>query len=228
MLYSDSRGEVTLNVFNLTYNPNPIILNTSSIQDFLDNSLGISNFSIAIGTYAGNITFDEIKYDYAGGNDTINITVHSPDYIGYLNQTNITLWYSSWKYNFPYSWADIIFFLPRTNNSKNISAYGQTAIKPIYNITTTNYGGRNLNLSIKLNQTHSCLNVSWNLSGTKKLGNVLNSTYQEFTTNLEYLNNTKIWFWADLNECNPEDNWILRPYIQIQSYCKGCYFGGVQ
>ena len=222
-VYSDSKGYVNLNFFNLTYNPNPIRLNKTSVQNFLGNSSEIINFTIPIGTYSGNITIDDIKFDYSGGNDTINITVHSPNYLGFLNQTNITLWRSSFFYNLPYTWVDVIFFLPRTNNSKNVSAYGQTANIPIYNFTTTNYGGRNMNLSMRLNESSSCLNVTWNATGNNKpIGYVLNTSWQEIIGDLEYLNNTKVWFWADLDNCDASDNWALQPEVQIEGYCKEC------
>ena len=222
-VYSDSKGYVNLNIFNLTYNPNPVKLNKTSVQNFLSNSRGVINFTIPIGTYSGNITIDDIKFDYAGGNETINITIHSPNYLGFLNQTNITLWRSSFFYNLPYTWVDVIFFLPRTNNSKNVSAYSQTANIPTYNFTTTNYGGRNMNISMRLNESSSCLNITWNSTGSNKpIGYVLNTSWQEIIGDLEYLNNTKVWLWADLNNCDASDNWALQPEVQIEGYCKEC------
>ncbi len=222
---SDTLGLILIDSINLTYDPNPIRLNISAIQDYLSDSSGYTNFSIPIGSVGGQINISNIRYDYAGGNETINVTIHTIDY-SYVNQTNITFWYSSWKYNLPYDWTYAILFLPTSNNSKNVSAYGQTISTPIYNITTTNYGGRNLNFSVRLKESNSCLNITWNSTGSfKPNGFVLNTSWQEVSQDLEYLNNTKIWLWADLKQCNPSDNWALRPEIQIESYCVGCSWG---
>ena len=49
--------------------------------------------------------------------------------------------------------------------------------------------------------------------------NILNATWQDFSTNLEYLNNTQVWLWADYS-CNYTswNNWF--PDI----YLRGCAF----
>lgn len=136
---------------------------------------------------------------------------------------NLLVYFSDFFKNLPYTWTEHIFFLPRSNSSKNVSAYGQTTSIPLFNITTTNYGGMNMNLSIKVNETFSCLNISWNATGnTKPTNQKVNTTWQEIATNLEYLNNTQIWLWADLDNCNASDRKILNPEIYLESYCKEC------
>ncbi len=214
-------GQIDVYDINLTYNPNPVYLNHSAVSTYLQNSVGFVDFPISIESINGNITFDDVRFDYKGGNDTIEVLAHNADYS--VNQSlNIIVYHSNFYKLLPYTWADDIFFMPRTNSSKNVSAYGQTSTISVYNITTTNYGG-NMNLSIKLNESFSCLNITWNVTGnTKPSGNKLNTTYQEIKTNLEYLNNTKIWLWADLDNCDASDQRILQPYLQVSGYCVDC------
>ncbi len=188
----------------------------------MGNSTNFVNIPITFeGIQNGTLEIKDIRFDYAGGNDTINVTIHSVDY-SYVNQTNIIVWYSDYFRRLPYTWVDVIFFLPSTNNSKNISAYGQTLVKPIYNITTTNYGGKDMNMSIRLNESISCLNVTYGYNGTKPLENVLNTSWQQIFSGMPYKNNSRIWLWADLNQCNPSDARILRPEVQLESYCVDC------
>ncbi len=225
VITSDSVGQLNLDTLNLTYNPNPVILDIDYIQNFLDASSGFVNFSIPFSSpNEGNITIKHLNYDYAGGNDTISVLAHNLDYSINLSR-NLTYFYSGFYKNLPYTWTGDIFFLPRTNSSKNVSAYGQTSSKPIFNITTTNYGGRNLNLSIRLNESNSCLNITFNRTGYgTPINQKINTTWRDIFFNLEYLNNSKVWFWADLENCNPADKRILRPSIQIESYCDSCFW----
>ncbi len=111
--------------------------------------------------------------------------------------------------------------MPKSNSSKNVTAYGQTKTKPAYNITTTNYGG-DINLSIKFNESFECLNITWSNNATKNESNLINTTWQTINSNLEYLNNTKLWLWADFENCNASDQRILQPYIEIEGYCVDC------
>ncbi len=220
-IISEGVGELLLDEFNLTYNPNPVSLDLDSIIAFLALSLGFVDFPISIESISGNISIDDIGYDYAGGNSTIEVLAHNADYSQNVSR-NITYFYSSFEKVLPYTWVDVIFFRPQTNSSKNVSAYGQTSTTPIYNLTTTNYGG-DMNLSIKLNESFSCLNITWNSTGnTKPSGNKLNTTYQEIVTNVEYLNNTQIWLWADFENCNASEQRVLSPYLFVEGYCVDC------
>jgi hypothetical protein len=141
-----------------------------ALKDCLDSYSDILQIKITdIGSYdhfyCKNLT-DWREIDYGGlylyeEQMIWNITAE-------INETlNVTVFYSDFQKSLPYSWTPDVFFLPKTNSSKNVTAYGQTSIKPIFDILTTNYGGKNLNLSIKVNQTYSCLNLTWNTNSTK-------------------------------------------------------------
>ena len=221
IISSSTIGLVNIDIINITYDPNPVVLNKSMVGVCVGNLSGAQNFSISVSSDIGNITLNDLRFDYAGGNDTIEINAHSVD--GSIqNKTNVTFWYSSFIRLLPYTWTDAIFFIPTSNSSKNISAYGQRTNLPIYNITTTNYGGKPLNLSIKSNESISCLNLTWGGTSTKPQNQKINTTWQEVFSNLEYLNNSEIWLWADLDQCNPAEQSSLKPQIQLGSYCESC------
>ena len=222
VVYSDSRGYINLGEFNLTYNPNPVYLNVTKIQDFLDYSVGLTNFSIPIGTYSGNLTLDDLRFDYAGGNDTINITVHTPNY-DFLNQTNITLWYSRWDYNFVPIYVEYLEFLPSSPTSKNVTPYGQSSnvtVGAIFNLTNYGYGGRDINLSIYLNQTLSCVNLTISLNHNKSDGFLINESWLNLQK-LSYLETTNFWMWADY-DCDYSSWNLFNPFIYFRQCAENC------
>ena len=224
---SASRGTLEISLINITYNPNPISLNPVEILYLLNSSTNNTLFRIPFSavnssTDTANITIDDLRYDYSGGNKTYTILAHDPGYT--INKSLIiTYYYSDFYKNLPYTWAEDIFFLPRTNSSKNVSAYGQTSIIPLFNITATNYGGMNFNFSLKVNESFSCLNLTWNVTGnTKATNQKINTTEQEMSSDVSYLSNTQVWFWADLEQCNASDQRILSPDIYLESCCIDC------
>jgi len=151
----------------------------------------------------------------------LNITYETMGNLSNNETLSVFAYYSSFFKNLPYSWANKIFFIPKTNSSKDVTAYGQTIIIPAYNITTTNYA-EDMNLSIKVDESFSCLNLSWSNNATKNESNVINTTWQTINSNVEYLNNTKLWLWADFENCNASDQRILQPSLEIEGYCINC------
>ena len=193
------------------------------IKSFLGNSTNSAKIPIRFeSTKNGTITIDNFRLDYAGGNDTIEIKVHNVTYES--NETiNVTAWYSDWDFEFP-SFVNYLEFIPKLFNSKNVTPYGQTNSTSIFNFTTYNYGGKNMNLSIYLNGTSPCINMTWNTNSTRPPNTwpyLLNSTWRDINTNLTYLNNTNIWLWEDLN-CSYKNWTLFNPQIYIRGCCLGC------
>lgn len=219
---SDDGGILTIDRFEVlyTYDPNPISLDATIIQEFLDESTNEVNIPIYFSIDEGSFNVSALAYDYRGGNDTIEIVTFEQGNTSNNETLNLFVYYSNFIKELPYTWANKIFFMPRTNSSKNVTAYGQTSTKPAYNISTKNYGG-NLNLSIKVNESFSCLNITWSTDNTKS-ENRINSTWQNLAQDLEYLNNTNIWLWADFENCDASDQRILQPYLEIEGYCVEC------
>ncbi len=217
---SDSVGQVNLDAMNLTYDPNPIILNITYVQNFLDASSGFVNFSIPFAGSdggGGNITIEHLHFDYSGGNKTYVVIAHNDDYS--INTTrNLTYYYSRWDYEFP-KYVDFLEFIPDTPTSKNVTPYGQTTT-PIMNITNYGYGGKDINLSVYLNETLSCVNLTMSLTENKSDGFIINNSWQNLI-DLSYLGNTNIFMWADY-ECSYTSWYLFNPYLYYRQCCKDC------
>ena len=169
---SESAGQIDLDLFNITYDPNPVILNYTSIQDYLDSyGSNESNFTIPIGGINGSVNVSDIQFDYAGGMDSIAITIR--DVLNTINLTRyIHAYYSRWDYMFVPIGVDYIFFNPESPTTKNATPYGQTDSVPIFNLTNYGYGGKNTILSIYQNSTLSCTDTYLSTNNTKPLASL--------------------------------------------------------
>jgi len=164
-IFSETAGQLEIHDILFEYDPNPIEFERNSLTEFLGNSSGKTGFPINISSdTTGNLSL-LVNYNYAGGNSSINITAHTPDYSSAITYF-VTYFYSKWDFEFP-RYVNYLEFIPSTPSSKNVTPYGQSSQYPIFNITTYNYGGRNMNLSIYLNETHSCVNLTWNTNSNK-------------------------------------------------------------
>ncbi len=202
-LTSDGKGTIEVSNINViySYNPNPIDLNNNLIIAFLGNSTDETDIPIKFeSSLNGTLTIDDIRYDYAGGNSTITLVAYED--VNVSNNVNIELlhFYSDWDYNFPNN-INYLEFIPSTATSKNVTPYGQTSTRPILNITTYNYGGKNMNFSVYSNETHSCVNLTMSVTNVISDGTILNSSWLDLATNMPYKNNTQLWMWADYS-CN--------------------------
>lgn len=220
-IYSATTGQINLDTYNITYDPNPVILNYTAIQDFLDDyGSNSTNFTIPIAGANGTVNVSSIQFDYAGGNSTINITVR--DVLNTLTLTRyITAYYSRWDYEFVPLYVNWLEFIPKSSKALNVTPYGQTNSTAILNITNYGYGGKNANLSVYLNDTSSCVNLTLSTTWNKENGYQLNSSWRELQSNAIYLNTTNIWMWADYN-CS-YNNWTLfYPSFYFRQVCDGC------
>jgi hypothetical protein len=212
---------------NYTSNLNPVYINTDLIKSYIGSASGYVDIPIKIeSSQNGTINVNDIRYDYKGGNDTVSLFIYESGDLTNNETRNITYFYSDYNQAMPYTWTDAIFFLPKSNSSKNVSAYGQTTTIPLFNITGTNYGGKDFNLSIKINESISCLNLTWSTTSTKPSGNKINTTWQKVFSNIGYLESGSIWIWADLDNCNASDKRILQPKFEMESYCIDCVWEG--
>jgi hypothetical protein len=212
----------------LTYNPSPIDLNTSRVQDVLDSSKNFTTFLIPFSARnstdtIATINLTDLKYDYAGGNKTYLFTAHTPNYLKNIT-SQIIYYYSRWEYFFVPNNTAYIEFIPANSTAKNVVPFGQTNSTPILNLTNRGYSNSfNANWSVYVNQTNSCINLTLNTNSSKALGFNINSSWVEFSNNVAYLQNTSIYLWADYS-CTPQSNWSLfQPYL----YFRQCRNGGL-
>ena len=220
-IYSASAGQLNLNVFNITYNPNPVIVNSTAIQDFLDDyGSNETNFTIPIAGAGGVVNVSDIKLDYAGGNSTVNITFR--DVLNTLTTTKyIYPYYSRWDYMFGPLYVDFLEFIPRRPNSLNVTPYGQTNETPILNLTNYGYGDKNANLSVYLNDTSTCVNLTISTTWNKEDGVQLNNSWNELDSAQLYLNTNNLSMWADY-DCDYQNWTLFNPYLYFRQCCDGC------
>ena len=223
-IHSDTAGIVEVSAINLTYNPNPVILNSSLIQTFIQAFTNFLNFSIEFGaentTSSSGINISNIKLNYAGGNKTYEVLAHNDDYSVNLSK-NITYYYSRWDYSWMPVGVSWLYFTPTSPNEKNVTPYGQTLNTPIFNITNYGYGGKNVNLSVYVNDTLSCINTTISLTQNKSDGVIVNSSWIELDTNISYLNATNISMWSDYN-CSYSNWQLFDPAFYFRACCDGC------
>ena len=151
-----------------------------------------------------NYSAIDILYDDKGNNETLNL-------INY---------YSDWDYEFP-SYISWLEFIPKSPTTKNVTPYGQTDSRSIFNITNYGYGGKESNFSIYLNESHACVNLTMSTTENKTDGFVLNSTWKDYFTNFDYLESQGLWMWADYN-CNYTTWKLWEPDLLFRNCCEGC------
>ena len=224
-----SIGIIQISDIRVTYTQlNQVQLNLRNdlIRSFLGNSTNHTTIPITVfSSGAVTLNFTLLKYDYAGGNATYTFKAHNEDYT--INNTmNMTLYYSGFNYAFPKN-IRFMEFIPKNNMSKNVTPFGQTIAKPIFNITTTNYGNRVMNFTVLLNETfplgpnNVCVNMTVSTNGLRSSGqNLGNNTWIQFNHSMQYQTKFGLWFWADFN-CN-QTTWRL---WQPALYFRGCANG---
>ncbi len=222
---SQTRGILELKEINLTYNPNPVSLNTTYIQNKIGNSTNFTNFTIPIATsnstdsIEAQLNITDLKRDYAGGNQSILFKIH--DSLSTLIKTfNITYYYSRWDFSFIPDAVDFLFFGPQTPTSLNVTPHGQSDSAPILNVTNLGYNSINSTLSVYLNGTISCVNTTLSQTINKIEGFQINESWINITS-LPYLGYTNISLWADYN-CS-YTNWTI---YNPQLFFRQCIDGG--
>lgn len=149
-------------------------------------------------------------------------TETSGDFSGSNVTYNTTLFYSNWNFTFPRN-IDFLEFIPTTPTSDNVGAFGQTFDRPIINVTNLNFDGKNATFSMRINQTDSCVNLTF---GTD--GNASNATqfeldlFQNFSFNNSPNSQFGIWLFADY-DCNLTFWDLWEPEIAARSCCNSCY-----
>ena len=216
---SASVDEIFIDELNLIYDPNPIFLNTTSILSFLANLFGFGDFPISIESIGGNITVDDIGYDYAGGNATIQVLAHNPDYSQNVTR-NVTYYYSRWDYDWMPEDVEWVYFSPSSPTAKNVTPFGQTDTVPLLNITNYGYGGKNASLSVYVNDSLECVNMTMSLTNNKDDGSVVNESWIDLT-DMAYLNTVNISLWSDF-DCNYSTWRLFNPYITFRLCCDDC------
>ena len=228
---SESIGTITMEAINLTYDPNPVVLNITNLTKILGNSTNFTTFRIPISAKNSTtenysiVTVDDLKYDYAGGNFSVNITAHDSNYL--INITReIFFYYSRWDFKFVSNFISFLEFIPPSPSSKNVTPFGQSSwpnSKPILNITNYGYGGIDADLSIYLNDTFSCVNLTMSITENKTGGSIINDSWLNLSLSTSYLETTSIYMWADY-DCSFNNFTLWQPYLFFRQCAEGVNF----
>ena len=219
---SKTRGKINISKIQVLYNfnPNPIELNVTLIKDFLSSSNEFVDIPLKfIPETNCTLTVNDLRFDHAGGNDTLAVLAHTVGYASSVSH-DITYFYSAWNYSMP-KYIDYLEFLPNTATSRNVTPYGQTYGKPILNFTSYQYGGQLANISIYINDTFECVNISIGINTTKPVNRIENDTWTNLNTSMDYLDSFGNWMYADFN-CNYSQWNLFNPTYYFRACCTDC------
>ena len=226
VVHSGTLGVMELKDLVVAYDyvVNPIYIAGTLIQEYLESynsTVGFIDVPIKFESLTnGTIQIEDVAIYYYGGNKTHTITARDNDNTT-RTRINLTYYYSRWDYDLP-QYIDYLEFIPSTPTTKNVTPYGQTAPHPILNITLYNYGGKNANFSMYLNETYSCVNLTASASNSKSAGTQLtNGTFIELFTNKSFLSYDSIYMWADY-ECNFTTWRLWEPEFYFRACCTDC------
>jgi len=218
-----------LTVYNLTYNLtlNDLWVNGTGTNTYLETCIEDCDVPVNTSNSAGIIEYSDLVVRYAGtGNFTVNCTGE-----GYTDNMTMLVRYSPYFLDFVIPALDEIVFNPYTNNSKNVSAYGQISTR-FKNQSLLNYTSaaqdHHVDLIMKTNTTlnqsqynFTFTNVSVN---DKKL--ILTSSMQTLFANTTNTSSHDIYVFLDLFDAvnYPTIEW----WNLFLSYCsdEGDGYGG--
>ncbi|KKM65932.1 hypothetical protein LCGC14_1486340, partial [marine sediment metagenome] len=229
---SQTIGTITMEAINLTYSPNPVVLNISNLSQIFGNSINFTTFRIPMAAsnlsteFYSLVTLDDLKYDYAGGNFSINLTAYHITNHSINITREIFFYYSRWGFSFVPKFVNFLEFIPQTPSEQNVTPFGQSSwpnSKQILNITNLGYGGRDSHLSVYLNETLSCVNLTMSTTENKTGGSIINASWLNLSLNTSYLEATNIYMWADYS-CSFNNFTLFQPFIFFRQCAEGINF----
>ena len=225
VFYSTTIGKLRINDINITTssgNGPSDTFRTLNITPFINTCKTIDcniplNVSFKSGT---SVTLANPRLAYLGPGN-ISVVAHNKTYNN--NQTRtIVVQYSNWNYTFP-TGVDFFEFIPSTPTSKNVSPYGQTPTMGFFNITNKNFGSENMNFSVYLNESFSCVNLSMAVQGNASNATKLNNgTWNTVYSNKAAYTNQSLWLYADFG-CNATSWQLWYPEISF----RGCGYSSI-
>jgi len=150
-----------------------VSISSETVKDFLNSSTGAVTIPVTIDNPGnGSINITSMEYDFAGGNRTTDVTIHG------VNITTLEFDIYNVFSNFEFSLPLHIFFLefiPSTPTSKDVQPFGQNANRGILNVTSLNYNDSITNISMLINETFSCVNLTVSKDNNKTNGTQLST-----------------------------------------------------
>jgi hypothetical protein len=204
---------------NYTYNPNPINVNASVVQTYLESCTGACNIPIVItSTNKGKLNISNIRYTYYGITQSFNVTVHNgTSSYGQRKDRTVSYKLSQYNYSLPGK-LEYIDFYPPSGTSKGVQPFGQTGTIPIINVR--NIGSEAFSFYIYLNNTHECVNLTASKTKVQSAGSVLSSTWYN-VTNISAGASAGTWLWADY-QCSYSTWKLYNPDFYYKACCSQC------
>jgi hypothetical protein len=213
---------VQVHDINITYQfqPNPISLNATQINNFLNLTTSTSNVTFNIQSDTnGTLQISNLYCPYLGSkNMTIVASIYDAGVYSDNISQNISIWYSGFNYTMATQYLE---FIPASPTSKNVQPWGQNGSVPILNFTNK-ANAMNSNLSIYLNETGTCVSLMYSLTNSSSKINMTQGTWNEITNNWGYLKTQSIWLWANYS-CNSSSWSLWNPYLSVRNCCQNCF-----
>jgi len=219
VLYSETAGILQIDDIDIQYNPNPIDLNITRMQELVEDVT--VNISVNASKW-GTLKIDALNFSYYGSQN-YTVFAHTPDYSTNSTKYTLSVVFSNYTIELPED-VDYWEVFPTNATDYNVTPYGQTDTQSIWNLTVTAYD-RPVNFSMKYNESlDGCINISADTDNTKDGSTLLNHTdCWEFATLKNRYENATLWMWVDLFDCNTTALRYITPYFQFKSYCDICY-----
>lgn len=220
---TDSSGQVTLDGLEVNYSIsfNPVTLNSTVLQSYLDNSSGWVNLTVNISSETnGSVYVNDLRLRKNGSS---NITM-TGEYGGngtYVasnggNETRVV--YSEFSVA---SASDVIAFIPKTVNDTWVKPYGQTNSTPFWNITKTAYD-KNFDVSVSLNKSLCSCITNVTISNTSDFSDGVALSTNQQTIYSDLSTNAGFWLWANLDNCSYTAFRYCNFQFNVDSCCKDC------
>lgn len=137
----------------------------------------------------------------------------------------VSVLYSKFSFNLTPSFVDYYDVYPLWLSQKDVTPYGQTSSRSIYNLTRMNNANHTFELRMKMeNGTGaSCTDIWFSTDNSKSGGfEVVEGNYTYFkNVTWDDVNSTELWSWVDFNDCNSTSVRYFFPEFVIKSKANG-------
>jgi len=215
---SETPGKLEWTNLNITYTVSPYQLDSNLLAAYQsEHTETDQNIPIHIQSETNSTIMAKLNLTYYG-TDTVPVTAH-PFGSSEGDTLSAHVYYSRFNYSFPKN-IEYIEFIPKTPSDKNVPAFGQTWKQPILNFTVLAYD-KPVNLSIKINETFPCVNLTASSTNAKSEGRMLNESWFTFATNLSQFDTASLWMWADF-DCSYAQWYLWNPEFYFRACCYDC------
>lgn len=213
-------GRIRVNNFNLTSRINPVILPAHS----LNKTNNLTNMSI--NWTNGHLNLSNLTIEYWGW---MNVPLLFHSVFGISNFTERAyLRYSYVNFSMPQG-VDGLYFPFPSNNSKNITPFGQKNATPIFNFTHDNRHDGNItifgpwmNESLASCITIEVSNETLHTTAKRVLFNISTTRPVVLCANITNGTQCKGWLRANLSNCNASAATIFGDRFRINPICGHC------